>query len=154
MLRQSNLRRTPATEARSDPLFEQYPQNGEFRLQSGVVVKTPFHAYQADACILAGTVDASAARRLLRPTGLEPVLAARDRAYAEIWVTDYQDTGLGSEPDPVSGAYTEAAFAFLASAGTTTVPWRNRFSPLKAAAMEQSWRVIHQLVLPSDKQVA
>ena len=143
-----------AADRRTDALFSQHPQVESVRLSSGVLVKAPFHAYDADAYIFAGMVDSTVALHLLQNAGLKPITSGSSRAYAEVWVTDYRDTGLGSCGNPAAGAYTEAAVILVASFHAKNVRWRNQYSPLRATAVTGALRFPYQLVLSDEASLA
>ncbi len=89
-----------------------------------------------------GTADASAIARLASP--LHPVRTGDGRAYACLWLSDFEATTVGP--------YRELTVTFLATHKPLTLPWVNGFSPL-AAQLHPS-ALISEYVLLLDNQDA
>lgn len=105
-------------------LFRDHP-DARVTLPWGSAFRLPFHCYDAETLVIAGTVALEPLRTLLAPEGLVPVEVG-GRGAAQLWINHYRDTN--------AGPYKELVIGFSASDRPISVPRRGAASPLAPLA--------------------
>jgi hypothetical protein len=130
----------------TQPLFARHPVTATVSLASGQRVPTPFHCYDADACIVIGSVDLAAAAALVGPEGAHPVELSDGRGVAALWVMDYKDTCVGP--------YTELVLTLAVRTQPSRVGSGGRYARAAVFLDPQNRLFIHRLLLPRAAAVA
>lgn len=92
--------------AKSHPLFEAYPLNGEAVISVGRV-PIPYHTYDGVGLLIGGTADFDYIHGLLQTENVHPIRTVEGRALMGIWVVDFTEASLG--------AHNELQFSILVS---------------------------------------
>lgn len=81
--------------ASAETLFEKYPQNKSFILQSGAEVRLPLHFYESSMRMFTGAGNFEPIDAAVRSIGLYPIRKGKNRALVNLLLVDHVDTSIG-----------------------------------------------------------